>query len=62
MEFISAGEIAKRSSSKKGRRSANFNGISISQVYYNERTQPSRVMTIRIDGELLSKARIKKGG
>jgi len=61
MKFTSASEIAKKNSSKRGGRTSNFTGISVSQVYYHEREAPSRIMTIRVDSEILASARMKKG-
>lgn len=61
MKFTSASEIAKKNSNRRGGRSSHFTGISVSQVYYYERESPSRIMTIRVDSEILASARIKKG-
>ncbi|KMW72993.1 hypothetical protein TI10_12815 [Photorhabdus luminescens subsp. luminescens] len=60
MEFISVSDVAKRRAKRSGRSSV-VSGITITQVYYYERETPSRVMTIRISEDIVTRARLKRG-
>ena len=62
MQFTSFDDVVKnRSGRSGGARSSVSSLITVTQVFYHKRENPSRITTIRVSEEAMSKARFKIG-